>query len=187
MSEVYGIWEVDVIENNGKIVQHWEKKNVINYGFIGGLFKHIFGVGTDNLTLSPATNPSREVIADKAQFGSLYLSTYNTQDPASDQDPTMSPGYDDLSEEKDLTSGGVITLSSVVIDTSNEKITMTIQVTFGPTEALNLGASETWYNMIIADIQATAELLARVKMGSGVTKTDTQTLRIRYNFNIQVT
>jgi hypothetical protein len=186
MSDVYGIWEVDVIENDGKIVQHWEKKNVINYGFIGGLFKHMFGVGTDNLTLTPSTNPSRTVEVQKARFGSLYLTTYNTTDPTSSQDASLA-SYPTLSEEKDLTGSGVITLSSVTIDTSNEKITMTIQVTFGPTEALNGGASETWYNMIIADIQTTAKLLARVKMGSGVTKTDTQTLRIRYNFNIQVT
>ena len=73
MSEVYGIWEVDVIEKDGRIVQHWEKKNVINYGFIGGLFNHMFDVGTDNLTLSPSTNPSKEVVVEKAQFGSLYL------------------------------------------------------------------------------------------------------------------
>jgi hypothetical protein len=180
-----GIYEVDVLEPTGEIVHQWKSKNVINYGFVGGLFKHLWGVGNTNGNLG-STDPNKTVYIEKAGFGKLYLSDKSTTPDKNDNDDLTT--YAVLSEAKDLTGSGIINLKSVVFDTGNKKITMTIQVTYGPTEALAGQQSKTWYSMIIAGYptSGTSRLDSRVLMGSGVPKTNTQTLRVRYNFSIQV-
>lgn len=189
-----GFYEAEVIEEKtGEIVQKWESKNIVNYGFIGGLFKYLFGVGNTSGLIADPANVSRTPYTEMAEFNYLYL-FQNSGTPTASEVNTISTYSPDSNgnSTKDLNSqSDGITYSSVVFDTVNKKITMTIQVTYGPSQGLITGqSSTTWYSMGIGSTPVggtTPKLLSRVLMGAGITKTNSQTLRVRYNFSIIVT
>lgn len=192
-----GFYEAELIDDStGEVVQYWKSKNTVNYGFVGGLFKRVFGVGAENTGLT-TTNPSRTPYADKAHFGQLNLfktgqSTGYTGVIVPSEVDTIATYQTDASAQKDITQSNVITYSAVTMTTSGEnKITLTLQVTFGPTEGLYNNTSPTqWLSMGISSTTITElsdkRLLTRVLMGTGISKTNQQTLRVRYNFSIVV-
>jgi len=188
--ECLGFYEAEVIDSDGEISQYFKSKNVVNYGFIGGLFKHLFDVGNTNATL-PSDNPSRTPYVEKAQFNYLCLFTTQGTPQPYDVDTVPAPGGNSVKDLSSEEEGEGITYSNVVIETSpTSKITMTIQVTYGPADAFIPPASQTtWYSMGISslEVSGTSRLLSRVLMGNGITKTSSQTLRVRYNFSIVVT
>jgi hypothetical protein len=188
----YGFYEAEVVNPDGEIVQQWKSKNIVNYGFIGGLFKHLFDVGNTNSSL-PSDNVSRTPYVEKAQFLKLHLFQNSGTPTASESDNVSSytPDANGNSTKNLSSESDGITYSSVVIETSpTKKITMTVQVTYGPNQGLITGqTSSTWYSMGISslEVSGTTKLLSRVLMGAGITKTNSQTLRVRYNFSIVVT
>lgn len=211
MDGVQGYYEAEVVDEKGEIVQYWKSRNTVSYGFVGGLFKHMFNVGTQNIGIS---EPNKTPYKAKAQFGYLYLlktqyySGSGSQILASEPDGTGSSivqvynGDLNGTGTKKLSDGigpdaSEITSYSVTMDTSTsqKKITLVVQVTFAPLEGIFTSeTTTTWYSMAIGSITdndsqypcTSSKLISRVLMGSGITKTQTQTLRVRYNFTIVV-
>jgi len=187
-----GLYEVETIEN-GEIVQYWSGKNAINESFIGGLFYHMFGVGAENTGLT-TTDASRYVNIEQAYFCKLALSTYDTA-PTAAMDNTWSvytnnSSYFVSDPIKDLTGSSIVDYKTVAMDTGAKKITLTLQTTFATNEATRSLAQYTWKSLLIGGSPiggSTTKLVSCVNMGTGgVTKTQNQTLRVRYNFSIQV-
>lgn len=193
-----GFYEAEVVEETtGEVVQYWKSKNIVNYGFIGGLFKELFGVGNTSALIQSSSDVSKVPYAEKSKFKRLYLFTNSGTPTASEVDtpatytPDIVSGNPDTGNStKLLTSqSDGITYSSVTFVPSEKKITMTIQVSYGTSQGLITGQNSTqWNSMGIGsdDISGYSKLITRVTMGGGITKTSSQTLRVRYNFSIAV-
>lgn len=188
-----GYYEAELIDKDGEVVEYWKSKNKVLYGFIGGLFHSLFGVGT--------SNGNGTIYDEKGKFGRLYLfstaiNANASNDPAAtDSDNPTNWGYETTQDKgwKDLTAANKIQSQSVTFETApSTKITLTFQVSFGPSEALYSNNTQTtWHSMGIGSIPIVAlsnesRLVTRVKMGTGILKTNSQTLRVRYNFSIIV-
>lgn len=195
-----GFYEAEVIDDaTGETVQYHKSKNTVLYGFIGGLFSQLFGVESDKTSLG-TNDPSRYSDVEQVRFGRLYLFKYtgssqNTTSASDNNDPatyiyeaTENKGW------KNLETSGNISQYSVTFDPATSKVTLTLQVTFATTEGLYGTDNPTvWAGIGIgsSDITSrgatvTSRLITRVTMSSPIQKSNSQTLRVRYNFSIVV-
>lgn len=191
-----GFYEAEVIDDaTGEVVQYAKSKNTVLYGFVGGLFKQLFGVATDNTALTPTDNPSRYADVEQAQFGRLFLFKSSTATAAGDSNLPSSYTMESTEDKgwMNLQTAGKITQYSAVFDPANSKVTLTFQCTFSTQQGLYGSDNPTvWYGIGVGSIDiaaartATSRLLTRVTMGSPIQKSNSQTLRVRYNFSIIV-